>query len=97
MDEMSERVEELQRMEFLRRMHIVTEGDTARWVPAGVLGSELALPYEVTLRIIDSLRAEGLVRRGGGGRLEPPFGPRIRLTEEGVRRIGEGEVEPEGA
>jgi len=80
-------VSELRRNAFLRRIADVSQEDTHRWVPVGIIGDELGLPYEVALAIIDELRAAGLIQRGGGGRLEPPHGPRVHILPEGIEHL----------
>lgn len=93
MSEMAERSEventisELRRNTFLRRIAEVSQEDTHRWVPVGILGEELGLPYEAALAIIDELREAGLIQRGGGGRLEPPHGPRVHILPEGIEHL----------
>jgi DNA-binding IscR family transcriptional regulator len=93
MSEMAERsevqgvVSELRRNAFLRRIAEVSQEDPNRWVPVGIIGEELGLPYEVALTTIDELRDAGLIRRGGGGRLEPPHGPRVHILPEGVEYL----------
>lgn len=82
-----EKITELKRGAFLRRLAEVAQGDTSRWIPVGLIGEELGLPYEETLAITDALRERGLVRRGGGGRLEPPIGPRVRLLPEALSQL----------
>ena len=80
-------ISELRRDVFLRRIAAVSQEDPSRWVPVGIIGEELGLPYEVSLSIIDELREAGLIRRGGGGRLEPPHGPRVHILPEGVEYL----------
>ena len=87
MSEVESAVSELRRDTFLRRIAEVSQDDPARWVPVGILGDELGLPYEASLAIIDELREAGLIRRGGGGRLEPPLGPRVHILPEGVEYL----------
>ncbi len=87
MSEMQSSVSELQRNTFLRRIAEVSQEDPNRWVPVGILGDELGLPYEAALAIIDELREAGLIRRGGGGRLEPPHGPRVHILPEGIEHL----------
>jgi RIO-like serine/threonine protein kinase len=87
MSEVQSTVSEMQRNTFLRRIAEVSQEDPHRWVPVGIIGEELGLPYEATLAIVDRLREEGFVRRGGGGRLEPPHGPRVHILPEGVEHL----------
>lgn len=92
MSELENAVDGLRRDAFLTRIEQISEGDPARWVPVGLLADELGLPYETALEITDSLREAGLIRRGGGGKLEPPIGPRVHILPEGVdylRTLGE--------
>ncbi|HET6230899.1 MAG TPA: hypothetical protein VFE05_12575 [Longimicrobiaceae bacterium] len=77
-------VAEMKQLMFLRRIAEISEGDPARWVPTGILGEELGLSYEESLAITDALREQGLIRRGGGGRLEAPQGPRVHILPEGL-------------
>ena len=83
-----DRVAELKRDAFLRRIAEVSQGDTTRWVPVGLLGQELGLPYEDALAIADQLGEAGWVERLGGGRLEPPYGPRVHILPEGLSQLG---------
>lgn len=87
MSEVQNVVSDLQRDAFLKRIAEVSQEDPNRWVPVGIIGDELGLPYEVSLSIIDQLREAGLIRRGGGGRLEPPHGPRVHILPEGIERV----------
>lgn len=79
------RVEAVKRFHFLRRVHDVAEGHTERFVPAGELGTQMGLPYEDTLRIVEALTAEGLLETAGA--LTPPHGPRVHLTRRGIREV----------
>jgi hypothetical protein len=83
----TDRVAVLKRDAFLRRIVEVSQGDPARWVPVGLLGQELGLAYEEALAIADDLRDAGWVERVGGGRLEPPFGPRVHILPEGISHV----------
>ncbi|MBV9774340.1 MAG: hypothetical protein JO040_10345 [Gemmatimonadetes bacterium] len=74
---------------FLRRIAEVTQGDPHRWVPIGILGEQLGLPYEEALAITDHLREAGHVRRGGGGPLDAPYGPRVHVLPEGMAYLHE--------
>lgn len=85
--EVHDTVLELQRNAFLRRIAEVSQEDPNRWVPVGIVGDELGLPYEAALSITDELREAGLIRRGGGGRLEPPHGPRVHILPEGIEHL----------
>jgi len=85
--EVQNTVSELRRNAFLRRIAEVSQEDPNRWVPVGIIGDELGLPYEAALTIIDELRHAGLIRRGGGGRLEPPHGPRVHILPEGIEHL----------
>ncbi|HEX8360020.1 MAG TPA: hypothetical protein VF613_07935 [Longimicrobium sp.] len=87
LNEVQSTVSEMQRNTFLRRIAEVSQEDPHRWVPVGIIGEELGLPYEATLAIVDRLREEGFVRRGGGGRLEPPHGPRVHILTEGIEHL----------
>lgn len=87
MSEVQHVISDLQRNAFLKRIAEVSQDDPNRWVPVGIIGEELGLPYEVTLSIIDQLREAGLIRRGGGGRLEPPHGPRVHILAEGIEYV----------
>jgi DNA-binding IscR family transcriptional regulator len=87
MNELQSTITELQRNSFLRRIAEVSQEDPQRWIPVGILGEEMGLPYEVTLALVDELREAGLVRRGGGGRLEPPLGPRVHILPAGVEHL----------
>lgn len=87
MSEVQNAVSELRRDTFLRRIAEVSQEDANRWVPVGIIGEELGLPYETALTIIDELREAGLIRRGGGGRLEPPLGPRVHILPEGIEHL----------
>jgi hypothetical protein len=80
-------VSEMQRNAFLRRIADVSREDPQRWVPVGIIGEELGLPYEASLAIVDRLREAGFIRRGGGGRLEPPHGPRVHILPEGIEHL----------
>lgn len=85
--DMQSAVSELRRNAFLRRIAEVSQEDPQRWVPVGIIGDELGLPYEAALTIIDELRQAGLIQRGGGGRLEPPHGPRVHILPEGIEHL----------
>jgi RIO-like serine/threonine protein kinase len=85
--EVENTISELRRNTFLRRIAEVSQEDPHRWVPVGILGEELGLPYEAALAIIDELRQAGLIQRGGGGRLEPPHGPRVHILPEGIEHL----------
>ncbi len=87
MSEVQSTISELRRNAFLRRIAEVSQEDPNRWVPVGIVGDELGLPYEDALAIIDELREAGLIRRGGGGRLEPPHGPRVHILPEGIEYL----------
>lgn len=90
---LAEHITALKQDAFLRRIAQVTGGDSERWVPIGILGQEMGLPYEEALAITDHLRESGWIRRGGGGRLEAPDGPRVRVLPEGLeylRTVGDG-------
>lgn len=84
---LSDHITALKQDAFLRRIAQVTEGDSDRWVPIGILGQEMGLPYEEALAITDHLRESGWVRRGGGGRLDAPNGPRVRVLPEGLEYL----------
>lgn len=91
---LADQITALKQDAFLRRIAQVTEGDPERWVPIGILGQEMGLPYEEALAITDHLRESGWIRRGGGGRLEAPDGPRVRVLPEGLaylHTVGDGE------
>lgn len=81
---LEDRVAELKLEAMLRRIAEIAQADTERWVPIGLVGQELGLPYGEALQIADVLRERGLVRRGGGGRLEPPHGPRVHIEPAGL-------------
>lgn len=81
------RVEAVKRFHFLRRVHDVADGHTDRFVPAGDLGTEMGLPYEDALRIVQALAAEGLLETAGA--LTPPHGPRVHLTRRGIREVSD--------
>lgn len=83
----SDRITALEQDAFLRRIAQVTEGDSDRWVPIGILGQEMGLPYEEALAITNYLRESGWIRRGGGGRLEAPDGPRVQVLPEGLEDL----------
>jgi DNA-binding IscR family transcriptional regulator len=87
MSEVENVVSGLRRDTFLRRIAEVSQEDPNRWVPIGIIGDELGLPYEASLAVIDELREAGLIRRGGGGRLEPPLGPRVHILPEGIEYL----------
>lgn len=87
--ELQEHITDLKRDAFLRRIAEVSQGDSARWVPVGLLGEQMGLAYEETLALTDQLREAGWVRRGGGGRLEPPIGPRVRILPAGIAHLAE--------
>lgn len=72
---------------FLRRIAEVTQGDPHRWVPIGILGEQLGLPYEEALAITDHLREAGCIQRGGGGPLDAPYGPRVHIRPEGMEYL----------
>ena len=82
--QLQDRIADLKRDAFLRRIAEISQGDPTRWVPVGLLGQEMGLAYEEVLSITDQLREAGWVRRGGGGRLEPPYGPRVHILPEGL-------------
>lgn len=84
---LAEHITALKQDAFLRRIAEVTDGDLERWVPVGILGQEMGLPYEEALAIADHLRESGYIRRGGGGRLEAPDGPRVRVLPEGLAHL----------
>jgi hypothetical protein len=84
---MQDRVALLKRDAFLRRIVEVSQGDPSRWVPVGLLGQEMGLAYEEALAIADQLREAGWIERVGGGRLEPPFGPRVHILPEGLSHV----------
>ncbi|MDP9349214.1 MAG: hypothetical protein M3P24_08755 [Gemmatimonadota bacterium] len=85
-----ERTTQLKRDAFLRRLVEICDGDSSRWIPIGFVGDELGLPYEEALAITDHLREAGLIRRGGGGPLEAPRGPRVRVLPEGIEQSRSG-------
>lgn len=91
--ELTQRITELKRTAFLGRLAEVAQRDLERWVPVGLVGEELGLSYEETLAITDALREQGLIRRGGGGRLEPPIGPRVRLLPAALAQLDEAAAE----
>jgi hypothetical protein len=78
------RVQKLKREALLLRIAAVADGDSHRWVPMGIVGQQMKLPYPDTLALTDELVEDGLVQRAGGGRLEAPIGPRVRLLPRGV-------------
>lgn len=84
---LAEQITALKQDAFLRRIAQVTDGDSQRWVPIGILGQQMGLPYEEALAIADHLRESGWIRRGGGGRLEAPDGPRVRMLPEGLEHL----------
>lgn len=84
---LAEQITALKQDAFLKRIAQVAEGDTERWVPIGILGQQMGLPYEEALAITDHLRESGWIRRGGGGRLEAPDGPRVRVLPEGLEYL----------
>lgn len=88
---LEERVADLKRDTFLRRIAEVSAGDPSRWVPVGLLGQQMGLAYEDALAIADRLRESGFIRRGGGGPLDPPFGPRVHILPEGLAHLRGGE------
>ena len=85
MNDVERQVERAKRFEFLKRVCQVAGGDTARCVPTGDVGAELALPYEEAIRLADALDAEGLVQRVGD--LAPPHGPRVHVTPRGIAEV----------
>ncbi|HEX2094026.1 MAG TPA: hypothetical protein VHG28_16610 [Longimicrobiaceae bacterium] len=84
---LQEQIAGLKRETFLRRIAEVSEGDPSRWVPVGLLGQQMGLAYEDALAIADRLRESGFIRRGGGGPLDPPFGPRVHILPEGLAHL----------
>ena len=87
--QLQQRIADLKREAFLRRIVEVSQGDPARLVPVGLLGQQLGLPYEEALAITDQLRDAGWIRPGGEGRLDPPYGPRVHILPEGVTHLRE--------
>lgn len=83
--EIQDRVREVQRFEFLKRVCEIVHEEHTRYVPAGELGTELGLPYEDALRITDELQELGFLHRVGD--LAPPVGPRVHITSRGVREV----------
>jgi hypothetical protein len=76
------RVEEAKLYEFLKRIGEVACRDPRRYVPAGDLGQVMGLPYEESLRLAEELAERGLL--SPAGELEPPHGPRVTLTRDGL-------------
>ena len=89
-----ERTAQLKRDTFLRRLVEICSGDSSRWIAIGLVGDELGLPYEEALAITDSLREAGFIRRGGGGPLDPPRGPRVRVLPEGLAHAAQEAARP---
>jgi hypothetical protein len=87
MSDIQARVRQLQQDALLDRIGDVAQGDPRRWVPVGVLGQQLGLPYQETLSLSDALVEAGWVQREGGGRLEAPTGPRVHLLPAGIARL----------
>lgn len=87
---LQQQVEDLQRMEFLKRVYAISGGDPERYVPAGDLGTELGLPYETAIHLANELHARGLVERVGD--LSPPHGPRVHITARGVEQVRRGQA-----
>lgn len=84
--ELENTIRKLKRDALLHRIAEVAQGDPGRWVPVGLLGQQMGLPYEDAISLADQLGEEGLVERGRGGRLDPPLGPRVHLLPQGVER-----------
>lgn len=85
MTTLQQQVEDLQRMEFLKRVYAIAGGDPERYVPAGDLGTELGLPYETAIQLTNDLHARGWVERVGD--LAPPHGPRVHITAQGAEQV----------
>jgi hypothetical protein len=96
MSDIQARVKRLQQDALLARIGDVAQGDPRRWVPVGVLGQELGLPYQETLALSDALVDAGWVQREGGGRLDAPTGPRVHLLPAGMKRLRSARDERNG-
>jgi hypothetical protein len=85
MSGLHERVRAAQRLQFLRRVNQESRGDTRREVLLGEIGTELGLPYEVSLEIASDLAGGDLLALSA--ELEPPAGPRGRITRTGIEYL----------
>jgi hypothetical protein len=81
------RLQHLKREAFLGRIASVAQHDVDRWVPIGLLGQQMGLPYGEALTLADELREAGFIQRGGGGRLDAPVGPRVHLLPAGIEHL----------
>jgi hypothetical protein len=88
-----DRIDLLKREVFLQRIVEVSQGDTRREVPVGLLGQELGLPYGEALAIVDQLSEAGWIERPGGEPLDPPDGPRVHVLPEGLSRARVGSAQ----
>jgi hypothetical protein len=86
-ENLQDRMHHLKREALLGRIASVAQHDVGRWVPIGLLGQQMGLPYGEALTLADELREAGFIERGGGGRLEAPVGPRVHLLPAGIEHV----------
>jgi hypothetical protein len=88
---LQDRTQHLKREALLGRIASVAQHDVGRWVPIGLLGQQMGLPYGEALTLADELREAGFIQRGGGGRLDAPVGPRVHLLPAGIEHLAHTE------
>jgi hypothetical protein len=80
--DIQDRIADIKRRQFLRYIVEQSHRRTGAMVQVGTAGEALGLPYGEAIRIADDLREAGLVSRVG--RLNPPDGPGVVLTDAGL-------------